>query len=68
MRTEGTPPMTAAEFEQALADARRGVIQSDMGTTEAVERALDRIARRIPGAIPEARRAFEESTSPGVIN
>lgn len=68
MRLKGTKPMTAAEFERALADARRGVVHSDTGATDAVEAALDAVARRTPGAIAEARRVFRESTNPGPIN
>lgn len=62
MRVEGMP-MTAADFEDALASARRGIFKSDTGATDAVEAALDRVARRTPGAIAEARAAFSASTS-----
>lgn len=68
MRRKGAGPMTRDEFRDALTRARRGEVLSDTGASDAVEDALDKVARRIPGAVQEARRAFEESLDPGPIN
>lgn len=60
MRGPDDMPTTAAEFSEALAGARRGLITSDLGADDRLYEALVTIA--IHGATPEreaeARAAF----------
>lgn len=56
-------PMTRAEFEQALSDAQQGTLTTDIGATEAVLAALERVAAAAPDCsaalIQATRDAFE---------
>lgn len=65
-------PMTSAEFEEALAEAKHGAVVTDLGATDEMDAALRAVAIARPSerraAIREARRVFRESTNPGPIN
>ena len=62
MRPYPFEPMTAEEFVDALAAARRGETLTDQGTTDEVQAALDAVAEAAPNPparlIEAARAAF----------